>query len=74
MKNVAKNFIHKVIPDAENNEMVHRFFLAPDTLTRFLYARDFNLAKAFDMYSKSMVRYKQFNNDSNGIWIINLSL
>ena len=50
MKKVAHNFIYRNIPEADKNEMVHSFFLAPDTLARYLYARDFNLAKAFDMY------------------------
>jgi hypothetical protein len=58
MKKVAHNFVLKHVPDSEINEYAQRFLLAPDTITRYLYARDFHLAKAFDMYSKSMVKSK----------------
>lgn len=55
MKKVAHNYIHANIPNADQSEQAQRYFLAPDTLNRYLWARDFNLPKAFDMYTKAVV-------------------
>jgi hypothetical protein len=39
-----------------HNEELAKKFITPDNLSRFLWAREFNLDKALDMYKKMIVR------------------
>ena len=55
MRNAAHNYIKSNVSNADESEQAQRYFLAPDTLNRYLWARDFNVAKSFDMYIKSVV-------------------
>jgi len=74
MRNAARNYIKTSFPNADESEQAQRYFLAPDTFNRYLWARDFNVPKAFDMYIKSVVipYLHQINAFySNGIWISN---
>jgi hypothetical protein len=50
MKQAVRQFIYQTIPNADQSELAQRYFMAPDNLNRFLWARDFNLPKALDMY------------------------
>jgi len=44
-----------------HNEELAKKFITPDNLSRFLWARDFKLDKAIEMYQKMIVRLAEIN-------------
>ena len=52
-KAVAEGLIKEKFPE-DQLEAAHKKFLAPDTLQRFLYAREFKLKEVLEMYKNSV--------------------